>query len=80
MKDSWPNLSDVQYIWNLLPQWWKHNPTIYHGLIQIALEKGETLEHLQYADCIIVWGNAVTEIFGKEKKKSKPFRKLKKII
>ncbi|RMC15020.1 hypothetical protein DUI87_07199 [Hirundo rustica rustica] len=31
----------VQYTWNRLPQGWKHSPTICHGLIQAALEKGE---------------------------------------
>ncbi|RMB88022.1 hypothetical protein DUI87_35609 [Hirundo rustica rustica] len=30
----------VQYTWNRLPQGWKHSPTICHGLIQAALEKG----------------------------------------
>ncbi|GAB0202698.1 hypothetical protein GRJ2_002735400 [Grus japonensis] len=30
----------VQYTWNRLPQGWKHSPTICHGLIQTALEKG----------------------------------------
>jgi len=37
----------VQYTWNPLPQGWKHSPTICHGLIQTALEKGEAPEHLQ---------------------------------
>ncbi|RMC09639.1 hypothetical protein DUI87_13425 [Hirundo rustica rustica] len=41
----------VQYTWNRLPQGWKHSPTICHGLIQTALEKGEAPEHLQYIDC-----------------------------
>ncbi|RMC03420.1 hypothetical protein DUI87_20617 [Hirundo rustica rustica] len=40
----------VQYTWNRLPQGWKHSPTICHGLIQTALEKGEAPEHLQYID------------------------------
>ncbi|RMC09859.1 hypothetical protein DUI87_13646 [Hirundo rustica rustica] len=44
----------VQYTWNRLPQGWKHSPTICHGLIQAALEKGEAPEHLQYIDDIIV--------------------------
>ncbi|GAB0208368.1 hypothetical protein GRJ2_003302500 [Grus japonensis] len=48
----------VQYTWNRLPQGWKHSPTICHGLIQSALEKGEAPEHLQYIDDIIVWGNS----------------------
>ncbi|KAF4803562.1 hypothetical protein TURU_014995 [Turdus rufiventris] len=46
----------VQYTWNRLPQGWKQSPTICHGLIQAALEKGEAPEHLQYVDDIIVWG------------------------
>ncbi|GAB0208513.1 hypothetical protein GRJ2_003317000 [Grus japonensis] len=37
----------VQYTWNRLPQGWKHSPTICHGLIQAALEKGEAPEHMQ---------------------------------
>ncbi|PKU33597.1 hypothetical protein llap_16098 [Limosa lapponica baueri] len=45
----------VQYTWNRLPQGWKHSPTICHGLIQTALEKGGAPEHLQYTDDIIVW-------------------------
>ncbi|RMC20373.1 hypothetical protein DUI87_01222 [Hirundo rustica rustica] len=44
----------VQYTWNRLPQGWKHSPTICHGLIQTALEKGEAPEHLQYIDDIII--------------------------
>ncbi|RMB97670.1 hypothetical protein DUI87_25821 [Hirundo rustica rustica] len=43
----------IQYTWNRLPQGWKHSPTICHGLIQTALEKGEAPEHLQYIDDII---------------------------
>ncbi|RMC19307.1 hypothetical protein DUI87_03915 [Hirundo rustica rustica] len=46
---------------------WKHSPTICHGLIQAALEKGEALEHLQYIDDIIVWGNTAAEVFEKGK-------------
>ncbi|GAB0208446.1 hypothetical protein GRJ2_003310300 [Grus japonensis] len=42
----------IQYTWNRLPQGWKHSPTICHGLIQTALEKGEALEHLQYIDVL----------------------------
>ncbi|KAJ7404826.1 hypothetical protein BTVI_70980 [Pitangus sulphuratus] len=57
----------VQYTWNRLPQGWKHSPTICHGLIQIALEKNETLEHLHYIDDIIVWGKTA-EVFEKGKK------------
>ncbi|GAB0208544.1 hypothetical protein GRJ2_003320100 [Grus japonensis] len=30
----------IHYTWNRLPQGWKHSPTICHGLIQTALEKG----------------------------------------
>ncbi|GAB0208532.1 hypothetical protein GRJ2_003318900 [Grus japonensis] len=37
----------IQYTWNRLPQGWKHSPTICHGLIQAALEKGEAPEHMQ---------------------------------
>ncbi|RMC09799.1 hypothetical protein DUI87_13586 [Hirundo rustica rustica] len=58
----------VQYTWNRLPQGWKHSPTICHGLIQTALEKGEALEHLQYIDDIIVWGNMAMEVFEKGEK------------
>ncbi|RMB88091.1 hypothetical protein DUI87_35548 [Hirundo rustica rustica] len=43
-------------------------PTICHGLIQTALEKGEAPEHLQYIDDIIVWGNTAAEVFEKGKK------------
>ncbi|GAB0201688.1 hypothetical protein GRJ2_003463500 [Grus japonensis] len=58
----------VQYTWNQLPQGWKHSPTICHGLIQTALEKGEAPEHLQYIDDIIVWGNKAEEVFKKGKR------------
>ncbi|RMC11069.1 hypothetical protein DUI87_12261 [Hirundo rustica rustica] len=58
----------VQYTWNRLPQGWKHSPTICHGLIQAALEKGEGPEHLQYINDIIVWGNAAMEAFEKGEK------------
>ncbi|XP_014813578.1 PREDICTED: uncharacterized protein LOC106897465 [Calidris pugnax] len=58
----------VQYTWNRLPQGWKHSPTICHGLIQTALEKGGAPEHLQYIDDIIVWGNTAKEVFQKGKK------------
>ncbi|RMC19114.1 hypothetical protein DUI87_03718 [Hirundo rustica rustica] len=58
----------VQYTWNRLPQGWKHSPTICHGLIQTALEKGEPPEHLQYIDDIIVWGNTAGEVFEKGEK------------
>ncbi|RMC00725.1 hypothetical protein DUI87_22752 [Hirundo rustica rustica] len=58
----------IQYTWNRLPQGWKHSPTICHGLIQTALEKGEALEHLQYIDGIIVWGNTAGEGFKKGQK------------
>ncbi|RMC20078.1 hypothetical protein DUI87_00924 [Hirundo rustica rustica] len=43
-------------------------PTICHGLIQTALEKGEAPEHLQYIDDIIVWGNTAGEVFEKGEK------------
>ncbi|TRZ08399.1 hypothetical protein HGM15179_018707 [Zosterops borbonicus] len=55
----------VQYTWNPHPQGWKHSPTICHGLIQAALEKGEAPKHLPYIDNIIVWGNATGEVFEK---------------
>ncbi|RMC09782.1 hypothetical protein DUI87_13569 [Hirundo rustica rustica] len=58
----------VQYTWNRLPQGWKHSPTICHGLIQAALEKGDAPEHLQYIDDIIVWGNTAMEVFEKGEK------------
>ncbi|GAB0205217.1 hypothetical protein GRJ2_002987300 [Grus japonensis] len=58
----------VQYTWNRLAQGWKHSPTICHGLIQTALEKGEAPEHLQYIDDIIVWGNSAEEVSEKGKK------------
>ncbi|XP_075267239.1 leucine-rich repeat-containing protein 2 isoform X2 [Opisthocomus hoazin] len=58
----------VQYTWNRLPQGWKHSPTICHGLIQTALEKGEAPEHLQYIDDIIVWGDTAEEVFEKGEK------------
>ncbi|KFQ81744.1 hypothetical protein N337_13039, partial [Phoenicopterus ruber ruber] len=58
----------VHYTWNRLPQEWKHNPTISRGLIQATLEQGEALEHLQYIDDIIVWGNTAEVGFEKWKK------------
>ncbi|RMC03720.1 hypothetical protein DUI87_19712 [Hirundo rustica rustica] len=69
---KWPQFAftwrGVQYTWNRLPQGWKHSPTICHGLIQAALEKGEAPEHLQYIDDIIVWGNTAMEVFEKGEK------------
>jgi len=58
----------IQYTWNLLPQGWKHSPTICHGPIQTALEMGEAPEHLQYIDNIIVWGDTAEEVFEKGEK------------
>ncbi|RMC21732.1 hypothetical protein DUI87_02601 [Hirundo rustica rustica] len=58
----------MQYTWNQLPQGWKHSPTICHGLIQTAQEKGEAPEHLQYINDIIVWGNTAMEVFEKGEK------------
>ncbi|GAB0209957.1 hypothetical protein GRJ2_003461400 [Grus japonensis] len=58
----------IHYTWNRLPQGWKHSPTICHGLIQTALEKGGAPEHLQYIDDIIVWGNKAEEVFEKGKR------------
>ncbi|KFQ76049.1 hypothetical protein N335_02742, partial [Phaethon lepturus] len=59
----------VQYTWNQLPQGWKHRPIICHGLIQTAVEQGEALEHLQYIDDIIMWGNTAAVVFEKGKKR-----------
>ncbi|KAK4810038.1 LOW QUALITY PROTEIN: hypothetical protein QYF61_005101 [Mycteria americana] len=53
----------VQYTWNRLPQGWKCSPTICHGLIQTAVEKGDALEHPQYIDDII--GKRVIQILLK---------------
>ncbi|KAF4798895.1 hypothetical protein TURU_059724 [Turdus rufiventris] len=53
------------YTCNRLPQGWKHNLIICHGLIQAALEKGEAPEHLQYIDEIIIWDNTAEEVFEK---------------
>ncbi|RMC19366.1 hypothetical protein DUI87_03976 [Hirundo rustica rustica] len=58
----------VQYTWNRQPQGWKHSPTICHGLIQTALEKGEPPEHLQYINDFIIWGNTGGEVFEKGEK------------
>ncbi|PKU32205.1 hypothetical protein llap_17490 [Limosa lapponica baueri] len=58
----------VQYTWSRLPQGWKHSPTICHGLIQTALEKGGAPEHLQYIDDIPFWGNTAAEVFEKGEK------------
>lgn len=57
----------IQYTWNQLPQGRKHSPAIYHGLIQVALEKGEAPECLQYIDDII-WGCIAEEVFERRKK------------
>ncbi|KFV38784.1 hypothetical protein N341_01017, partial [Tyto alba] len=57
----------VQYTWNRLTQGWKPSPTICHGLIHTALEQGETLEHLQYIDVVIIWDNTA-EVFEKGEK------------
>jgi len=58
----------IQYARNRLPQECKHSPTICHGLIQTALEKGEAPEHLQYIYDIIVWGDTVEDVFEKAEK------------
>lgn len=34
-------------------QGWKHSPTVCHGLLQTALEQGDSPEPLQYIDDII---------------------------
>ncbi|PKU30171.1 endogenous retrovirus group k member 19 pol [Limosa lapponica baueri] len=51
-------------------------PTICHGLIQTALEKGGAPEHLQYIDDIIVWGNTAEEVFEKGEKETSKGGKL----
>ncbi|GAB0207263.1 hypothetical protein GRJ2_003191900 [Grus japonensis] len=70
--EHWPQFAftwrGVQYTWNRLPQGWKHSPTICHGLIQTALEKGDAPEHLQCIDDIIMWGNKAEEVFKKGKR------------
>lgn len=45
----------------------KHRRAICRGLVQTVQEKGGALEHLQYINDIIVWGNTAEEIFEKEK-------------
>ncbi|KFP95064.1 hypothetical protein N329_01970, partial [Haliaeetus albicilla] len=60
----------IQYMWNRLSQGWKQSPTICHGLIQAALEKGEALEHLQHFNDIIVWGNMAEKVFEKGEKRT----------
>ena len=56
----------VQDIWNRLPQGWKYSFTIFHELIQTALDQGEAPKHLQYINNNIMWGNTA-EVFEKEK-------------
>ncbi|TRZ05729.1 hypothetical protein HGM15179_021378 [Zosterops borbonicus] len=58
-----PDILELHY--DLESKGWKHIPTVCHGLIQTALEKGEGPEHLQYIDNIIVWGYTATEVFEK---------------
>ncbi|RMC18173.1 hypothetical protein DUI87_05054 [Hirundo rustica rustica] len=58
----------MQSTGNRLPQWWKHSPTICHGLIQTALGKGEAPEHLQYINDNIIQGNTAEEVFEKGEK------------
>ncbi|PKU29009.1 hypothetical protein llap_20686 [Limosa lapponica baueri] len=58
----------VQYTWNPLPHGWKHSPTICHRLIQTTLEQDEAVEHLQYTDTTIIWGNTEAEVFEKGNK------------
>ncbi|KFQ73866.1 hypothetical protein N337_11117, partial [Phoenicopterus ruber ruber] len=58
----------IQYTWNRLPQGWKHSPTLCHGLIQTALEKGGAPEPLHHIDDIIAWGNRAEEVFEKGEK------------
>ncbi|XP_009999882.1 PREDICTED: RUN domain-containing protein 3B [Chaetura pelagica] len=60
--------SGTQHTCNLLPQRWKHNPTICDGLIQTSLEKGGAPDHLQYINDTTVWGNTAEEVFGKGRK------------
>ncbi|RMC03402.1 hypothetical protein DUI87_20599 [Hirundo rustica rustica] len=61
----------VQDTWNRLPQGWKHSPTICHGLIQAALEKGEAPEHRQYINDIIVGGRRQWKCLRKERRLSR---------
>ncbi|TRZ08989.1 hypothetical protein HGM15179_018114 [Zosterops borbonicus] len=58
-----PDMLELQY--KLESKGWKYSPTICHGLIQAALEKGEAPDHLQYINDIIVWGNTAEEVFEK---------------
>jgi len=57
----------IQHTWNRLPQGWKHSPTICHGLIQTALEKGEAPD-FQYISDISVWGDRAEDVFEKGEK------------
>ncbi|KAK4831466.1 hypothetical protein QYF61_017714 [Mycteria americana] len=50
----------VQYIWNQLPQGWKHSPTICHGLIQTALAQGEKLQNICNILMTLFWENGPT--------------------
>ncbi|RMC21742.1 hypothetical protein DUI87_02611 [Hirundo rustica rustica] len=64
-----PDMLELQYeLESKAAKWWKHSPTICHGLIQAALEKGEAPEHLQYIYDIIVWGNTAMDVFEKGEK------------
>ena len=45
--------------------WWKHIPTICHGLTQDALGQDQAPEHLQNIDETITWGNRAEEVFEK---------------
>jgi len=67
----------IQYTWNQLPQGWKHSPTICHGLIQTALEKGQDLDVKNN-----ICSTSVTSLYGmtqqrkfstKGRKKFRPF-------
>lgn len=57
---------EVFSTWNWLLYGWKHSTTICHGLIQTVLEQGEALQHLQYADDIMMWDKSMREVFEKE--------------
>lgn len=49
-----------------VPQEWKHNPIICHGLTQTVLEEGEDPEKLQHIRDLIIWGKP--EVFEEGKK------------
>lgn len=62
------HLRSMRYTWNRLSQGYKHSSTICHRLIQNVLVKGETPDHLQHIDDIIVWGKTAEEVYEKKEK------------